>query len=301
MKAVKLFLVVLLFFVPLVLSGQIDSVHTVGGWKITKTSGSVQKAHSRVVVDTFYAGSHSQSYFVETQNENDGSSVTFEKKYSQTTKKSSGTQGVMYIYVKKLGPSFPNSNYVSAIMYFGNDSGYTSPLAALFIPGFVYTAWYPITFPITNAPDSFNKVKIVIELHGTKDVEVFFDALALNRGGADPDIIIDNFEDTMVPVEKEPTLPNSFKLFQNYPNPFNPGTVISYQLSVTSNVKITVYDILGREVAILVNEEKFPGNYEVKFNASNLPSAQGGLASGTYFYRLSVGNYTETKKMLLVK
>jgi hypothetical protein len=66
-------------------------------------------------------------------------------------------------------------------------------------------------------------------------------------------------------------------------------------------VNITVYDILGRGVAILVNEEKFPGIYEVKFDASNLLSSRGGLASGTYFYRLSAGGYTEIKKMTLIK
>jgi len=86
----------------------------------------------------------------------------------------------------------------------------------------------------------------------------------------------------------------SFDLNQNFPNPFNPSTVISYQLPVTSNVTLKVYDILGREVAKLVNEEKPAGTYEVQFNAS-------GLTSGIYFYQLSTGNYTETKKMILLK
>jgi photosystem II stability/assembly factor-like uncharacterized protein len=75
--------------------------------------------------------------------------------------------------------------------------------------------------------------------------------------------------------------PVGFNLDQNYPNPFNPTTVISYQLPVVSNVRLGVYDLLGREVAVLVNERKAPGSYEVKFDGA-------GLASGVYFYRLSV-------------
>lgn len=94
---------------------------------------------------------------------------------------------------------------------------------------------------------------------------------------------------------------NDFVLFQNYPNPFNPSTVISYQLPVGSNVTIRVYDVLGNEVATLIDEYKPMGSYEVEFNASLLPS-------GVYFYQLSVRtpaekteSYLETKKMTLIK
>ncbi len=95
-------------------------------------------------------------------------------------------------------------------------------------------------------------------------------------------------------VENDPVLPEKFELSQNYPNPFNPTTMINFQLSISSYVTLKVYDVLGREVATLVNEEKFPGTYEATFNASN-------LSSGIYFYTLRAGNFIETKKMLLVK
>jgi photosystem II stability/assembly factor-like uncharacterized protein len=88
--------------------------------------------------------------------------------------------------------------------------------------------------------------------------------------------------------------PNSFNLYQNYPNPFNPNTVIRYQLSVVSKITLKVYDILGKEVAILVNEVKNAGNYSVDFNASNFPS-------GVYFYKLEANDHSEVKKMLLLK
>ncbi|MDX2130111.1 MAG: T9SS type A sorting domain-containing protein [Chloroherpetonaceae bacterium] len=87
---------------------------------------------------------------------------------------------------------------------------------------------------------------------------------------------------------------DQFLLDQNYPNPFNPSTTIRYQLASTENVSLKVYDVLGREVATLVNNRQSPGRYEVAFNASN-------ISSGVYFYRLSTGSQSSVKKMLLVK
>ncbi len=101
------------------------------------------------------------------------------------------------------------------------------------------------------------------------------------------------FQTTVTSVDDE-NIPTEFSLKQNYPNPFNPTTIISYQLPISSHVTLKVFDLLGREVAVLVNEEKSPGNYEVKFNGSN-------LASGIYFYRLNAGQYSQMKKMILLK
>jgi len=89
-------------------------------------------------------------------------------------------------------------------------------------------------------------------------------------------------------------VPQNFLLSQNYPNPFNPTTAINYEVSLSSFVTLKVYDILGREVATLVNEKKSPGNYTVRFNAA-------GLASGVYLYRVTAGNFAQTKKMMVVK
>ena len=89
-------------------------------------------------------------------------------------------------------------------------------------------------------------------------------------------------------------IPLTPSLGQNYPNPFNPSTVINYQLSFAGNVTLKVYDVLGKEVSTLVNEEKPIGNYEVEFNASH-------LASGIYFYKIQAGDFVQTKKMILLK
>lgn len=89
-------------------------------------------------------------------------------------------------------------------------------------------------------------------------------------------------------------LPSEYKLFQNFPNPFNPFTLIKFNLIKSGNVKITVYDVLGREIKILINEVLNPGKYSIDFNAGN-------LASGIYYYRITTNDFTDIKKMLLIK
>ncbi|HAB54326.1 MAG TPA: hypothetical protein DCE80_19460 [Ignavibacteriales bacterium] len=89
-------------------------------------------------------------------------------------------------------------------------------------------------------------------------------------------------------------IPDEYELVGNYPNPFNPTTKISYQLPNKAQVTLKIYDLLGREVAILVNEEKQAGKYEVEFDASS-------LSSGVYLYRISINDFVKTMKMMVVK
>ncbi len=90
------------------------------------------------------------------------------------------------------------------------------------------------------------------------------------------------------------TPPDKFELMQNYPNPFNPATTISFLIPKQSFVNLSVYNLLGERVEILINEEKLPGFYQVEFNANN-------IASGVYFYTLKSDNYLQTKKMVILK
>lgn len=90
------------------------------------------------------------------------------------------------------------------------------------------------------------------------------------------------------------SLPSTYALRQNYPNPFNPSTVISYDLPAASHVLLRVYNMLGEEVATLINAGENPGRHVVRFDASGLPS-------GAYFYRLSTGTFTETKRLMLLR
>lgn len=95
-------------------------------------------------------------------------------------------------------------------------------------------------------------------------------------------------------VEENPNRPAAFELGQNYPNPFNPTTTIVYRVGSQQSVELRVFDVLGREVATLVNDELQIGTYAVQFNGDK-------LSSGVYYYRLNAGSYLKTKKMLLIK
>ncbi len=127
-----------------------------------------------------------------------------------------------------------------------------------------------------------NKVKFINNNHGFAIGETG-DILTTTTGGV-----------TSVKEESNITVSDNFILYQNYPNPFNPTTTINYQIPKYGMVTIKIYDILGREIKTLVNEYKPAGRYNITFNASN-------LASGVYFYRLQAGEFTETKKLLLLK
>jgi hypothetical protein len=95
-------------------------------------------------------------------------------------------------------------------------------------------------------------------------------------------------------IKKNEEIPTEYSISQNYPNPFNPMTEIKYQVPVVSNIVIKVYDTYGKEVATLVNGNRQPGTYQVSFDGSK-------LASGVYFYRLQTKNFTDTKKLVIVK
>ncbi len=136
-----------------------------------------------------------------------------------------------------------------------------------------------------------------------KEVEIEFDILS-KAPINEKDTLLFNITDSKgeswsKEIILEYTPPKEYALFQNYPNPFNPSTTIKYSIPANdkreiSNTKLIVYDILGREVATLINEKQKPGNYEVVFNAQN-------LASGTYFYRLTSGDFVKTMKFVLIK
>lgn len=110
----------------------------------------------------------------------------------------------------------------------------------------------------------------------------------IHMGGGGPPI------ENLVKSQSLSHLPGEFSLKQNYPNPFNPSTVIQYSINTKQSVNLTVFDVLGNEVAILVNEFKEPGIHSVEFNASD-------LSNGIYYYKLSAGDFVDVKKMILVK
>lgn len=118
---------------------------------------------------------------------------------------------------------------------------------------------------------------------------------AFSYAGFGPTNIYSNQELLVTAIDPvNSQIPDAYSLNQNYPNPFNPSTMIKFGVPEAGNVKLSVYDLLGREVAVVVNNQLKAGNYEVNFNASQ-------LSAGVYFYKLASGNFVSTKKMILVK
>jgi len=118
-----------------------------------------------------------------------------------------------------------------------------------------------------------------------------------NSGEHSYDIFIENFQyhkGREELIKEDAVVPDSYALFQNYPNPFNPSTNIKFQVPEKQQITLKVYDILGKEIAVLVDEEKETGIYEIVFDASE-------LSSGVYFYTIKAGRFEHTRKMLLLK
>jgi hypothetical protein len=151
--------------------------------------------------------------------------------------------------------------------------------------------WTANGAPVCTATNSQSSPKIV-PIDGGGAIVTWADL----RGGANLDIYAQrlNANGTITDVRTSASIPDKFELKQNYPNPFNPSTTINYQLPTQSHVTLKVFDMIGREVAILVNGMQDAGNNSVRFDASNLPS-------GIYFYKIKAGNFIGTKKLLLLR
>ncbi|MFZ0452234.1 MAG: T9SS type A sorting domain-containing protein, partial [Ignavibacteriaceae bacterium] len=166
-----------------------------------------------------------------------------------------------------------------AKLFAGNSSG------NIFLSSNIGTIWYSLS------PSLKNQVIYSLELN---DTYIF--------AGTGDGVWRLRYPETTTNINNPEKVPTGFALEQNYPNPFNPSTTIKYSLPSSSQgersgvrfVTLKVYNLLGKEVAMLVNEQQAPGNYEVKFNGSN-------LASGVYIYRLQAGNFVFTKKLMLLK
>jgi hypothetical protein len=154
----------------------------------------------------------------------------------------------------------------------------------------LFTVHYRDKAPWPESADGggYSLVAVNLNGYGNPDSAVYWRASLYINGSPRRDDTVISIDDTPEP------LPDSFELMQNYPNPFNSSTTIEYLLPKQCHVTLRVYDILGREVATLVNQIETPGYKYVNFDA-------GRFASGIYYYRLETGSYTGTKKMVLLK
>lgn len=146
--------------------------------------------------------------------------------------------------------------------------------------------WTNENFDLTTFANASSQMKIRFRLtsDGFKNAD----------GWYVDDVKLYNYNVGPVGIPGNNVSPASFSLEQNYPNPFNPSTVIKYNIPNSAHVSIKVFDILGNEVAQVVNEKKNPGSYEVEFNGAN-------LSSGVYFYKITAGSFTDVKRMMMIK
>ena len=298
MKRFSVLIVLLGFLFFGIGNAQIDT-QTIAGWRITQVRGNVDSA-STMIVDTI-----SQSFHVKLGNYDDSAYVMWGKKldrsyttpqYIEWSEHFEGAEPSQFsmLYQFFIGSDSTSYSLTLGIMNYGSGSNWNKTGSDVGL--------------LPNPPDSFDSIFVKVFTNG-KAARGGFRGIDLYYGHKDPSdssvirldstIHINIFGDkaTAIDVSRE-TLPQTFQLSQNYPNPFNPTTSIRYMVSSITNVKLTVYDILGREIAVLVNEEKPAGTYEVTFNVSN-------LSSGTYFYRLTAtsptGEFVLTKKMILLR
>jgi len=129
-----------------------------------------------------------------------------------------------------------------------------------------------------------------------KSTGYFSDSLLLETNIGEYNIRIEGLiiDSTASAVTEESSLPMEYSLSQSHPNPFNPSTQITYSIPKTIDVTLKVYDVIGREIAVLVNERKPAGEYSVTWDAVGIPT-------GVYFYRIVAGEYIETKKMVVIR
>jgi hypothetical protein len=177
--------------------------------------------------------------------------------------------------------------YCKTIEYFRNLNGdFTVPVrSAELINGQIFEHTYYVPNVMHhNLPGSQETLEILLG--------VFADSAITNFPQyADPP---QSYKDILVDLVDESSMAASYYLSQNYPNPFNPHTIIKYEVPFEADVSLKIFDVLGREIATLVNEEKPAGHYEINFFPGNLPS-------GTYFYQLKTKDYIQTKKMILMR
>jgi|GEM_PF-3728222 len=176
-----------------------------------------------------------------------------------------------------------SNNLQCDIQVFNNGNWQSEPITEVIPAGYLHFE-YKGNYQTAIFPEvQSSKIRIVMK-NGNTGVIPIFEIEAFSTE-VDP---------TLVEPNNSANIPANFKLFQNYPNPFNPTTNIRYTIPQSSFVNMKIYNLLGEEISTLVSKEQKPGTYEINFNGNK-------LASGIYLYRLSAGNYSDEKKLILLK
>ena len=273
----------------------LDTLTLVNGWKLDSYAPGVTFAKTWFTNIDPYHGSYSQFFEVDRNNP----SVAKDREYYAIFKKmlpKRVKRSDILRYSFKYSHSKPNLGVESPLLdiAFENNGVKTKFRNIVNIDRDIWT-----TDPILINNIGIDSVDCVyLRISGNFKITVIqIDYLVFTNVMYEILDVIDDFEDsTIVGVEDELSIPTNYSLSQNYPNPFNPETAIKFQVPTFSHIILKIFDVLGREVETLVNEDRFAGEYTVKFSGLN-------LASGMYIYQLNVGNgqFVQTKKMILMK
>jgi hypothetical protein len=191
-------------------------------------------------------------------------------------------------YLTGQGPTYPDSLMILVSTSTANPDSFSLVLDYVLAPPDDY---HRFTYPLPNAPNRYIAFRYLIYdggPAGTSSDNIYLDNVRITRY----DSTGTGVGDPTGPVAG--LIPKVFALSQNYPNPFNPMTTIKYDLPKDARVTLTIYDLLGRRVATLVDEEQRAGYRSVAWNGAN-------VASGVYLYRIQAGEFTQTRRMLLLK
>ena len=226
---------------------------------------------------------------------------------------SPGCQGTYAMKVKTLNPgfTFPGVAFLQVAYNFSEiPTSFSACVKSTIMPGdqayiivglmsgdSIIASQDSCTFKIDSTISEFTyrEFPLTIQSNLVPDSLVIIVASGLGSGQVGTELIVDELAfSTGTSVSAKELPPGSFLLRQNYPNPFNPSTTIAYDLPAASRVTLSVFDVLGREVQTLVNENQVAGRYRVEF-------APTGLASGVYLYRITAGEFVQTRKLLLLR
>ena len=311
---------------PRLLGGDLSASAVDGGDEIELTINSTTHVKARVLNGTTWSAIHELILFVD---DNDANLKLTEIHYHPLTADSVKDSGYEFVELKNIGDAPINLSgafFTDAISYTFPDGTIINPKEFIVLSGgltkfndrygfypfaeydgkldnagecisfcqasgdTVFSITYDDTAPWPEAANGTGVSLVPVEINPTgnlNDPANWRTSYVVNGSPG--------YDDTITSVDDPVNaIPSEFSLAQNYPNPFNPETTIEYSIPVTVNVRLSLYDILGREVQVLVNALQQVGNYSIPFSA-------GKMASGVYFYRLDAGGKTFTKKMILIK
>ncbi|MBI3123356.1 MAG: T9SS type A sorting domain-containing protein [Ignavibacteriales bacterium] len=300
----------LLFALTKFLSAQsVDTTVSVNGWKVKSYSAEITTVKTYYDTASPYHGKYSQ-WFEVTRTKPD---LAFYRQYTATFKKSLSKRIAKWDYSEiaiNLAHTYPRVSTIietpNLELAFGNNGSISNFQTII---NTYNEKW--ISIALLNNFTSLDSIDCIYFKVGGNFLTTKFqvDFLRFGKNSAGTIVTtIEDFEDALITgIERDrDQLPNDFCLRQNYPNPFNPETTISYTIPKGEHVTLKVYDLLGREVATLVDEFKQAGTYNSQFSIRNSSPRStrvgaGQLSSGAYFFQLRTDSFVETKKLMLMK